>query len=198
MSTQLIATTAGVISVILALSASIPYVLSTVRGKTKPHQLTWIVFAIMGTILAVSQYLEGARASVLISVAFVISDLVIIALSFKYGVRNTSKYDKLLFTLCLVAIAAWIVTQNNALAILLVVLIDILAVSMMLLKIKAQPDSEAVFPWLVASLAWLFGCLALANTEFGIVYVWPFYVLLSDLAIIGAIYFFRNHHLKFK
>lgn len=192
MNTQTIAAVAGVLSVVLALYASIPYILSTIRGKTKPHQLTWIVFAILGTILTISQFMEGARASIMISVAFVISDLIIIALAFKYGVRNTSRYDKLLFSLCLAAIAAWVITQNNVLAILLVVLIDTLAVAMMILKIKAHPDSEAVFPWVVASAAWAFGCLALANTKFGIVYVWPFYVLLSDLVIVASIYYFRS------
>lgn len=180
------------LSVLLAIYCSVPYWQAILKGKTKPHQFTWIVFAIMNGIAGLSQFLAGARASVLLYMAFFLSNLVTIALSFKYGVRSTSRYDKLLFTFALLTIVAWVLTKNNAVAIWLTVLIDIFATTLNVLKIRALPDSEDPLAWNIATVAYVFSCLSLAQTHFGVLYVRPIYGLLSDLTIIAAIYYFRS------
>jgi hypothetical protein len=178
----------GVLSVALAVYCSIPYILSIIKGKTKPHQFSWIIFTLMNGIVLLSQFLEGARLSVLISAAFLISDFIIVGLSFKYGVRDTSVYDRLLFSFCLFTIVIWILTKSNSAAIWLTVLIDIVATTMLMLKVKKLPESEALQPWILGALAYSFSCVTLLNKPFGILFVRPIYGLLSDLAIVATVY----------
>jgi hypothetical protein len=197
--TALFINVCGVISLALAIYCCVPYIRSILKGKTKPHQFSWIIFAIMNGIIALSQFLAGGRLSVLVPATFFVINIVTIILSFKYGVRNTSRYDQLLFGLCLATIAAWALTKNNTLAIWLTVLIDIFATTMMILKVKIQPESEAIYPWALGSLAYIFSCLTLIDKPFGVLYVRPIYGLLSDFALVVAIYCFsKNQGLKIK
>lgn len=181
----------GIISSGLAIYCGIPYFFSIIRGETKPHQFTWLIFTIMNGIVLVSQYLEGARASALISLVFFIYSLIDFLLALKYGVRNSSRYDRLLLVLALATIVAWIFTKDNAVALWLTVLIDVFATTMMVLKIRRHPGSEPFRLWLIATVAYMFAWLALINTSFGILHLRPIYGILSDFAIIAAILYFR-------
>lgn len=178
----------GVASSVLAIYCTLPYVRSILAGRTKPHQFTWLVFTLMNGIIAVSQILEGARVSALIPVTFTIGSAIVLALSFKFGERNTSSYDRGLFAASLLTIAVWCITKNSALAIWLTVLIDIFATTMMVLKIRTDPHSEAPGPWLIATLAYVFSCMSLATTHFGLLFVRPIYGILSDIAVLLAIW----------
>ena len=179
------------ISTILAIYCGIPYIFSIIRGETKPHQFTWLIFTIMNAVVLTSQFLEGARASVLISVIFFVYSAVDFCLSLRYGVRNTSKYDRILFGLALATIVLWLLTRSNELAIWLTVLIDFFATAMLVLKVKRHPGSEPFWLWFIATMAFVFTCLSLADKPFGILYVRPLYGVLSDVAVLWAILYYK-------
>lgn len=187
---EIVVEVSGALSVVLAFWAGIPYIRSILDGRTKPHQMTWLVFTIMNGVVFTSQYLKGARASVLISLVFFVFTIIDFLLSLRFGVRNTSRWDKLLLSLSLLTIVAWILTKNPSVAIWLTVVIDVFATTMMILKIKKHPGSEAPGPWVAGMLAYLFTVTSLANKPFGILYVRPVYGFLSDAAVILAVYFY--------
>lgn len=62
-----LAAVAGVLSTVLAVYCTVPYIRSILAGRTKPHQFSWLVFTIMNGIVTVAQFLEGGTTSVLIS-----------------------------------------------------------------------------------------------------------------------------------
>ena len=180
------------LSTAIAIYCTIPYVLAILRGRTKPHQLSWLVFVIMNGIVFLSQYLEGGRSSVLIALAFFIGSLLIFILSLKYGTRETSRWDKGLFVFALVTIVAWVFTRSNEVAIWLTVLIDVAATMMLILRLRTQPNSEAALPWALGTLAYVFTTLSLVGTPFGILYVRPLYGLGCDAMIVVAILFYTK------
>jgi hypothetical protein len=179
------------ISTALAIYCGIPYIFSIVRGETKPHQFSWLIFTIMNGIVMISQFLEGARASVIISVIFFLYSFVEFLLSLKYGVRDSSRLDRWLLGFALLTIVLWLLTRNNALAIWLTVLIDVFATTMLILKIKQHPGSEPFWLWFAATMAFVFTCLSLADKPFGILYVRPLYGILSDVAVLAAILYYH-------
>jgi hypothetical protein len=178
-------------STILAIYCGIPYIFSIIRGETKPHQFTWLIFTIMNAIVLSSQFLEGARASVIISLIFFVYSAIDFGLSLKYGVRDSSKFDRILLGFALITIVLWLLTRNNALAIWLTVLIDVFATTMLVLKIKRHPGSEPFWLWFMATMAFVFTCLSLADKPFGILYVRPLYGVLSDVAVLWAILYYK-------
>jgi len=183
---------AGAISFLIGAYASIPYIWAILKGKTTPHQLSWLVFVIMNTIVFISQFLEGARESILITLTFVVGSFIIFLLSLKFGVRESSRWDKFLFGFAIITIVLWILTRSNSLAIWLTVLIDVAATTMIILKVKAKPNSEDPKPWLIASLAYVFSCITLIGQPLGVIYVRPIYGLICDVVLVGFIYFLRR------
>jgi hypothetical protein len=180
------------LSTAIAIYCTIPYVIAVLKGKTKPHQLSWLVFVIMNAIVFGSQFLEGGRGSTLIALAFTVGSLIIFLLSFKYGTRDTSRWDKLLFTFALLTIIAWLLTRSNATAIWLTVIIDVAATAMIILKLRTRPNTEAAFPWVLGTLAYAFSCLSLAGTPLNILYVRPVYGLLCDAVLVLAILYYQK------
>jgi len=182
---------AAILSTVLAISSTFPYINAILKKKTKPHQLGWLVFVIMNGISFFSQYFAGGRSSVLITLIFFLGSLSIFLLSLKFGVRNSSKWDKLLFLFALSTIIIWYLTKSNGIAIWLTVLIDILATTMTILKIKAQPFSEDPLSWKLGTLAYVFSILTLVGQPVSILYVRPLYGFVSDLTIVLAVYFWK-------
>jgi uncharacterized membrane protein len=193
MSVELFRNLCGAASTILAIASGIPYIRGVLQGKTKPHQFSFLVFAIMNGLVFITQFLEGARQSVLIALVFFIYTIIIFILSLFKGTRNTSSLDKGLFGLALFITLIWLLTQNNVLAIWLTVAIDICATSMILLKIKDEPKSEDPIPWLISTRAYIFTCLSLAGRSFSIIYLRPFYGLFSAGIVV---WYVRHLHKK--
>lgn len=187
---EIIVDVSGALSMVLAVGSAVPYILSILNGRTKPHQMTWLIFTIMNGIILTSQYAKGARASILISLVFFITTIINFLLSLRYGVRNTSRWDGFLFAFSLMTIVAWALTKSPSVAIWLTVVIDVFATTMMILKIKAHPGSEALLPWLTGAGAFVFSTISLADKPFGVLYVRPTYGVISDLAVVAAIYFY--------
>lgn len=185
-------TVAAFLSAALAIYGTIPYIQSIVKRKTKPHQLSWLVFTIMNFIVFFSQFFAGARASLFISFIFVIGSLLVFLLSLKYGIRDSSRWDRALFVFALCVIVVWYLTKSNSLAIWLTVAIDVAAMTMTILKIKAEPHSEDPWPWMIASTAYVFTILTLVGQPLNILYVRPIYGLLGDVVLIACIFYWRN------
>lgn len=186
----------GIVAGVIGAYSSVPYITAILKGRTKPHQFSWLVFVIMNGIVLLSQFLEGARGSVVITLTFFLGSLIVYILSLKYGVRDSSRWDRALLLFALGAIAIWIMTRSNATAIWLTLLIDLAATAMILLKIRAQPKSEDPKPWILGTIAYIFTCLALVGVPFGILYVRPFYGLVCDAALVFAIYYFLRKSKK--
>lgn len=174
------------VSTILAISCCAPYARSILVGRTRPHQYSWLVFTLTSGIVALSQYLAGARASALVAVTFFAGSTLNFLLSLRHGERNTSPLDRVLLATCLATIAAWMLTGSNGLAIGLSVLIDLCAYVMIGLKVRAQPRSEASWPWILAASAYAFACLSVVGSE-PLLWVRPVYGLLSDAALVVLI-----------
>ncbi|HSW36797.1 MAG TPA: hypothetical protein VLG37_00305 [Candidatus Saccharimonadales bacterium] len=189
MTTHTFVAICGFLSSVLALAAGIPYISSILRGKTRPHQFSWLILVTVQAIGLLSQFLKGARASIVVSLTFLIISSVVLVLSLSKGTRDTSRYDRVLFGLSIFTIIAWILTKNPSVAIWLTVIIDAFATSMILLKVKADPTSEAPFPWAIAAIAYVFSCLTLVTINPGILYVRPIYGFLSEGVVAAYTYY---------
>ncbi|MEO5948893.1 MAG: hypothetical protein ABIP74_00635 [Candidatus Saccharimonas sp.] len=186
--------TMGIIATILGVYSIIPYVIAVLKRKTSPHQFSWLIFVIMNGIVLFSQFFEGARESVLITLSFFVGSLIVFLLSLKYGTRATSKWDRLLLGFALATIVIWILTRSNTTAIWLTLIIDVIATTMTILKVRNVPDSESATPWIIGTIAYMFTCLSLIGTPIGILYVRPIYGLVCDLFLVVAILYYSAIH----
>src|SRR6185437_7903902 len=97
----------GVVAAALNLAAYVPYVRDILRKKTKPQRVTWLVFTVLAGISFASQLALGARASLWLIGAQMLSVLVVFILSLPWGVGGFKRLDVISLLGAGVGLACW-------------------------------------------------------------------------------------------
>ena len=51
---------AGLAAAVLSLIDPVPYIRDILRGKTRPHRGTWLIWSVLGATAFASQFADGA------------------------------------------------------------------------------------------------------------------------------------------
>ena len=131
-------------------AAAIPYVLSIIRGATKPSIATWWIWTIVSLVLALSYQASGATTTFIVALAYVATSGAIAILSLRYGVLDVSPVDMLCLGGTLASLIPWIIFGSPAGTVLIVIAIDALGAIPTIRKILREPNSEDPLAWRIA------------------------------------------------
>lgn len=81
---------------VIGFTGYIPYIISIIRGRTKPAKVTWLIWATLDVVTLTAMYLEGALNGPI--VAALVGASVITVLSFRYGTSQWTALDKVCLT----------------------------------------------------------------------------------------------------
>jgi hypothetical protein len=140
----------GLASVALCLLCYGPYFYSIIRGKTRPHTFSWIVWSIVNAIVFLSQWSDGAEAGAWVTGMTALFCLTVVGLSLRNGETTITRSDWVSFIAALAMIPLWSLTKDPLAAVLLGTAIDALGCYPTLRKSFVDPHSEPVFSWAVA------------------------------------------------
>lgn len=136
------------------------YIVTIVRGKTRPDAVSWDGWMVLASIAAAAQIAKGASWSLVIPIASVVSDGAVFLLSFKYGYKKFTRLDAICLALGAFAIGAWIVTNEPLIALALAIVADAIVATPTIVKAWRKPRSEAPLPWLLFAAAAGLGALS--------------------------------------
>lgn len=186
----------GVIAGVIAFSAYIVYIVSILKGKSKPSRATWWIWSFMGLVLALSYYYSGAENTIWVPIVEFIGPLSIAILSIKYGEGGLEdKTDLVCMFGAFVSILVWIIFDNPVLALVTNLFIDTFALIPTIKKTYLRPEGEDFWAWFGTGLADTINLFAIERFTFGIM-VYPIYMLVSDLIIIVLIIFGKSRKNK--
>lgn len=151
----------GIISIVLALVSLVPYVWVTLKGTNKPHLFSWIIWTLLTGIAFALQYSEGAGAGAWSGFVTTILSLIITILAIKYGEKNITRSDWVVFIAALAAIPLWLMTDNALLAVIWVSVIDSIGFIPTFRKSWHKPYEEMLFHSIVATIKYITILLAL-------------------------------------
>lgn len=134
---------------LLSAGCVIPYVRDILRRTTRPHRVSWFAFALLSTLAAVAQLRAGLGAGAFLSTGAAIGFTAVFLLSLKFGVGGTSTGPRLQLVAITIAAAAWAATDNAAVAIVLVCLIEAAAIVPTVRKAYAEPETETMSTWII-------------------------------------------------
>jgi hypothetical protein len=177
--------TFGFISAILMMLSVIPYARSILRGETKPHRMTWLIWTILILIAFFSQLAKGATWSLLLTAGDAIAILITFILSIKFGTGGFRKIDIISLCGALVSLILWYFTKEPAVALFLIILIDLIGANLTIIKTWKNPETEHWAGWAICGIGGFFGILAVGNLNI-ILLSYPVYICLinSSIAII--------------
>jgi hypothetical protein len=170
----------AVASLLLSVTANIPYVYETIKGQVKPERISWLLWTMLGFTYYFSALFEGAATY--FTFGELVGPVTILILSIKYGVGGKSKFDIYSLIVALVAFGLLLIVQNVLLSLLLALFVDMIGITLTVRKLLIDPASESKSFWALAASASIFALLSLKtyNAE---TLLFPVYVLIISIVI---------------
>jgi hypothetical protein len=175
--------------VFIQVLGSAAYIRDTLRGKTKPNRVTWLMWSIAPLIGAAAAISNGVKWVVLPVVVAGIIPLLVLMASFmnKQAYWRLSFFDYACGLFSALALALWFLTSEPMVAIWLAIAADAVAALPTLSKAWTNPETETSVEYLATVAASFFGLLAAeswrtAETAF------PIYLMLLNGIVILVIY----------
>ncbi len=147
----------------LALFAEGKYIVSIVRGKTKPNFSGWLIFTVSMVCVLVSAYTLGARDSLILIATFTGLHFIVALLSLKYGFVRFSRVDIFFLLLSAASILLWFQTENAWYTLILNVLIDMFGYATIATKLYRNPGTEDTSAWAISIAAYTLNLIVIAR-----------------------------------
>jgi hypothetical protein len=171
----------GVLGGLAGIADTIPYVRNTVRGTTRPHRGSWLIWSVLAGIACLSQRADGASWSVLMTATQAILTGLVFLLAIRYGEGGVGTIDLLLIGFAGVGVVGWIISSDPFAALGCVIAADLIALAMMAPKVHRDPGSETLSTYALASVGGALAAGAVATPDVSML-LYPAYYCLVNAA----------------
>ena len=175
----------GIIAGILAILGYIPYIISILRGRTRPNKATWLIWTLVGALLAFSYSAEGDINSIWLPMGYFLGPFITTILSIRYGYSEWSKLDKICIVVAILSIIPWLLSDNATFTLLINVLIDSTGAIPTVVKSYREPETEDATAWAIFFIANTIELFAISTWNLASIY--PIYLFFLAGTIITFI-----------
>lgn len=173
------------------------YIWSIVHGKTKPNIVGWLLYQIATICVLIGAYELWSTPTILLTLVFAISQLIVIVLSFRYGFVQFSRIEWLYFGISMMFLIFWIVAKHDPIVLEMFHLtdrwldislitantfIEVMGAIAIFTKLYHHPETEDAHAWLLSWLGWLLA-IVWANSLAYEDLLYPVYLFTTNLAI---------------
>ena len=181
----------GVLAGVVGVADTIPYVRDTLRGATRPHRGTWLIWGVLAVVVCLSQRADGASWSLVMAGAQAVLTGLIFALAIRMGEGGLRAADGLLIAIAGAGVAGWIVADEPIVATACIIAADLLAAAMMVPKAYRDPGSETLVTFALASVGGALAAGAVGVVDASLL-CYPVYYCLVNGAIALLIHHRRS------
>lgn len=185
----------GYTSVLCALIGYADYAWSVVRGKTKPHVLSWLVWGVVIGIIFFAQESEGGAAGSWGTAVTAASCLIIACMAVFRGDRHIHISDWAAFVSAIAIIPVWRLTHNPLWAVILGTLIDALAYYPTYRKSFHKPWEENVLLYALGIFQWGISIAALGEFS-ATTLIYPIFCVAANTPLVLMIVWRRRQFPK--
>jgi hypothetical protein len=181
----------SVVAIFVGMMSYIPYLRDVVKGKTKPHTFSWLVWGILTVIVFIGQLIDQGGFGTWVTGFTACAVLIIFIFGIFKGEKNITKGDWASLLAALFTIVIWILTSEPLIAIILVTIIDILAFYPTIRKTILKPHEETLTLYLLSGIKWILAILALQNYSF-VTLLYPVYLVLINGLFVTLLLVYRK------
>lgn len=174
--------TLGFVTIILSIIGHTPYIIDTIRGKTKPHIFTWIIWSIITLLAFFGQWAKGGGAGSWGTGITWVMAILITLFAIKKGVRDITLSDKVFFIGALLAIIPWYLTKDPTISVIIAATIDFSAFVPTIRKTIKNPKSETLATYSINIVRHILSFIALENYNL-VTLLYPAYLLSMNLVM---------------
>ena len=169
----------GVLAGLAGIADTIPYVRDTVRGSTRPHRGSWLIWGVLAIVACVAQLANGASWSALMTGTQAILTGAVFLLAIRYGEGGMSAADLSLIALAGAGVVGWVIVHQSIVAVGCVIAADLIAFAMMVPKVRRDPHSETVSTYALASVGGALATGAVGMVDLSLI-LYPAYYCVAN------------------
>jgi len=169
----------GVLAGLLGVADTLPYIRDTLRGVTRPHRGTWLIWGVLGVVVCLSQRADGASWSLVMAAVQALTTVIIFVLAIPRGEGGLSRVDAIMIAIAAGGVTGWVVADEPIVATACVVAADAIGVALMVPKTYRDPDSETLTTFALASVAAVLAAAAVAEPDPSLL-LYPVYYCLAN------------------
>jgi len=170
------------------------YTRSILRGKTRPHVFSWLIWALLMLTGAAAQYAGGAGTGALPTAYSGLFCTFITVLSLFRGEKHITRSDWIIFICAFSAIPAWVLTRDPLAAALIITLVDAAGFYPTFRKSWAKPEEEYPVTYFIGGTVAVFTLCALERYSLTTA-LYPLSLVLTHYLLV-AMLFLRRAKLK--
>jgi hypothetical protein len=183
----------GMMAGCLSAVCLLPYIVSTIQGKSKPHRVTWWILSGVGFLLTANQFFAGGGSTIWLTLFAAIGQFILAILSIRFGEGKWSHLDRISIAGALLSIIIWQKFNSPLLALCLSITTDFLGCLPTIHKARRAPETENFTSWTLYFIASSLNLLAIESWTLAQV-ILPGYMFLANGAIFG--FLFRSRLLQ--
>jgi hypothetical protein len=172
----------GVLAGAVGVVDAIPYIRDTVRGSTRPHRGTWLIWGVLAIVVCLSQRADGASWSLVMVATQAALTSVIFLLAIRRGEGGVRARELVVMAVAGVGVAGWLLVDEPIVATGCVVMADLIGVAMMVPKTYRDPDSETLATFAFASVSGALAAGAVGALDVSLL-LYPVYYCLGNAAL---------------
>ncbi len=172
----------GFVTVALSIIGHIPYIIDTLRKRTKPHIFTWIIWTTVTLLAFLGQWAKGGGAGSWGTGITSMMALIITLVAIKHGTKDITAPDTILFIIALSAIIPWYFTKDPTLSVIIATLIDACAFIPTIRKTFKNPKSETFATYSLNIIRHTLSLIALERYNLATI-LYPLYLLFMNTFI---------------
>jgi len=151
----------GALGSIIAIILYSYYLVRVLRGETKPHPYSWLIWCLVAGISGFGQLDGGAGSGAWVTLTSSFMCFLIFLSSLKFGEKKIHLFDTVCLIVSLLAIPLWILTNTPLYSVILVTIVDTVGFIPTIRKSYFKPYEEAVLTYIASALKNILGILAL-------------------------------------
>ena len=172
----------GVLAGVVGVVDTVPYVRDILRGSTRPHRGTWLIWGMLAIVVCLSQRADGASWSLVMAGTQAVLTGFIFVLAIRWGEGGVTAADGILIAIAAAGMTGWVVVDEPMVATVCVIVADVIAAAMMVPKVHRDPGSETLVTFALAGAggALAVGAVGVADAS---LLAYPIYYCLVNWAM---------------
>jgi hypothetical protein len=174
----------------IAILSVTPYIIDTVKGKTRPNIVSWFTWSLLAGVATAAAFAAGAPRTALLLLGETTGTFLVAALGLKYGYAKLSLFDGLCQVGAIAGLVLWLVFNSPTVATLAVIVIDVLAALPTLKHSWLDPQEETWQTYMLVVIASVLTIIALPQYSINSA-LFPFYYLLGNGGLMALVVYRR-------
>jgi hypothetical protein len=179
----------SVLGSLIAVAGTVPYIVETIRGNTKPRLVTWLTWALLTGVAGAASLSAGQLGAAVFALLGTVATSSVVLAGVRYGDRSFTRLDLACLAGVLLGLLLWLSLNNPIFAIWAAILIDFVGLVPTLVHAWKQPGAETASAFVCVGVGGLITSAAIASGgSFSVAALgYPLYAALSMATVASII-----------